>query len=991
MPDVQRPIPGNEVDLGGEAELRRLARELKPLIEGDVRFSRHDRMLYATDASMYQVEPLGVVAPRSMTDVQRVVGFCAARGLPVLPRGGGTSLAGQAVNNTIVIDFSPYCDRLVEVDAKRRRARVQPGLVLDELNAAVSAEALMFGPDVATSAHATLGGMIGNNSAGARSILYGRTAEHIQAMDVLLADGRRLRFEEGAAQRDEQVAQLTRRVAEVVRSLADEIERRYPRTMRRVNGYNLDLILAQLRSSTPGTFDRVNLAHLFCGAEGTLGVMTEATVSLVETPRRKGLAIVAFRDVDEALAAVASCLEDRPAAVELVDDVIIDLARENIRHRRALDLLPSMPDGPAGAILYVEHFAGDERDLKRRLEALGRRFGDQRVRGYVDAEAITRAWALRKAGEPLLHGLPGARKPLAFVEDTAVDPRRLPAFVKRFRQVVEAHGTRAAYYAHASVGCLHIRPMICLKDDDDRRAMEAIAAETTDLVREFGGALSGEHGDGRVRSPLLRRFYGDAICEGFARIKAIFDPENRMNPGIITEPGSMTQRLRVKPNERIVNVPEVRTFFRYEHEQGFGEAVELCNGAGVCRRMHEGTMCPSYRATRDERHATRGRGNALRLAITGQFSSDGRTPAWDDEQTLRTLDLCLSCKACKSECPSNVDLAKLKAEYLAQGYARGRRIPLSARAIGRVRRLNRVGAMLPGAANALMQLGPARALANRVLGLDARRGLPRFAPSLYRWFRSRRPAELTAAAPAVILLPDCFTAYNEPHIGRAAVSVLEALGYRVILPRLGCCGRALISQGLLREAVATGRSTAGALMNCLEATGAIAVVGCEPSCISTIVDDWLDLEMDVDRGRLRALADRTMLIEDFIAARWERHPEPPAAGHRGAARPILVHGHCHQKALWRVEPTVELLRRLTGAKVELIDAGCCGMAGAFGYSPDHYDLSMRIGELSLFPAVRARGEAALVAPGTSCRHQILEGTGRPAGHPIEHIAAALGV
>jgi FAD/FMN-containing dehydrogenase/Fe-S oxidoreductase len=991
MPDVSLPIVNVPGDVGGEAGLQRLARELALLIEGEVRFSRHDRMLYATDASIYQVEPLGVVAPRTIADVEAVVRFCTERRLPILPRGAGTSLAGQAVNRAIVIDFSPHCDALLELDAARRRARVQPGMVLDHLNAAVSGRGLMFGPDVATSMHATLGGMIGNNSAGVHSILYGRTVEHLVGVEALLADGSRLRFDEGASLRDERVAELTRRVAEVTLSLEGEIEKRYPRTRRRVNGYNLDLILKQIRQSTPGTFDRVNLAHLFCGSEGTLGVTIEATIGLVEAPRRRGLAIIAFRDVDEALNAVAGCLESGPAAVELIDDVIIGLARQNLQHSRCVDLLPDLPEGPAGAVLYVEYFANDRAALNERFERLEGRFRSAAMRRYSDSATMAAAWALRKAGEPLLYGMAGSRKPVTFIEDTAVQPADLPDYIERVRRIVARHGTMAAYYAHASVGCLHIRPMICLKDPDDLRAMEAIAAEVTDLVMSFGGALSGEHGDGRLRSHLLERFYGRAICDGFRRIKAIFDPDNRMNPGIITEPPPMSEQLRFRPGRRVLEIPPVRTYFRYEREHGFGGAVEMCNGAGLCRKMTEGTMCPSYRATRDERHATRGRGNALRLAITGQLSPDGCRPAWNDPETLRTLDLCLSCKACKSECPSNVDIARLKAEYLAQAYARGTRIPLSTRVFGNVRRLNRLGSLAPKQINALLQTAPVRAVLNRLLGIDARRTLPAFAPSLHRWFRSRPPTVRGQEAPTVILLPDCFTVYSEPHIGRAAVGVLEMLGYRVLLPRLGCCGRSLISNGLLAQAVRTCRRTAEALAACLEESGALAVVGCEPSCISTIADDWLDLDMGVDPERLRGLAERAMLIEDFIESRWDRHPTRPAVAPAEPSGTLLLHGHCHQKALWGAEQTVRLLRRLTGSEVELVDSGCCGMAGAFGYGREHYDLAMRIGELRLFPAVRARPSASVLTPGTSCRHQILEGTGRPARHPIEFVARALGV
>jgi FAD/FMN-containing dehydrogenase/Fe-S oxidoreductase len=977
--DVRLPV----LDVA-DAERERVAEALAERIEGEVRFSQHDRMLYATDASIYQVEPIGVVTPRSRADVVAIVEFAAERGLPVLPRGAGTGLAGQTVNTALVIDFSPHCTDLLAVDPAARTARVQPGIVLDHLNGALAGHGLMFGPDVATSTHATLGGMIGNNSAGAHSVLYGRTVEHLRGLDVVLADGQAVRLEEGAAAGDARVRDLTERVLAIVDDVAPEIDGRFPRTQRRVNGYNLDLLLAQQRASTPGTSDRVNLAHLLCGAEGTLGVTVEAELDLVPVPSRKGLAIVTFPSVDDALLAVVDILATAPAAVELVDDVIIDLAGHNLEHRRAVELL-SGGGAPPRAVLYVEYFADDPADIERAFAGLDERFGTSAVHRYTDAASMARAWRLRKAGEPLLHGLPGRRKPITFVEDLAVAPERLSEFVDRFRALLSRHGTTAAYYAHASVGCLHIRPLICLKDPDDVDRMERIIEEATDLVKSFDGALSGEHGDGRLRSHLLERFYGPALCRAFAAVREIFDPEGRLNPGNITAPPSMTDHLRVKPDETVLEVPAVETYFRYEREHGFEGAVEMCNGAGVCRRTEGGTMCPSYRATSDERHATRGRGNALRLAITGQLGAEAS--GFADAETLATLDLCLSCKACKSECPSNVDIARLRAEYLAQGFDRGAPVPLSTRLFARVRQLNAAASWAPGLANALLRAAPIAAGARRVAGVHPRRSLPPFGPALARWHRSRT-AKVPDDAPVVVLFPDCFTAFGESAIGKAAVGALEALGYRVHVPRVGCCGRPLISNGLLRRATTACAETAEALHEAVARTGAVAVVGCEPSCLSAIADDWRDLKLACPRERVDAVADRAALVEDFIEHAWSEHPRRPAPAETDDA-PVLLHGHCHQKALWDVAPTLRLLGRLRGGPVGAIEAGCCGMAGAFGFARDHYDLSMRIGELALFPAVRDAPDAVIAAPGTSCRHQVHDALGRTARHPIELVAAAL--
>lgn len=986
MTDLTLPVLPKPPAPPDEARRAILARELQQRIAGEVRFGRHDRLLYATDASLYQVEPIGVVTPRSIDEIDEIVRFAAEHQLSLLPRGGGTSLAGQSTNQSLILDLGAWCRRIIEVDVANRRCRVEPGVVLDQLNNDLAPLGLAFGPDVATSSHAALGGMIGNNSAGARSILYGRTVEHLLAMDICLADGTRLSLYEGASEENEQVRALTQQVADVVLAVKDEIRARYPKTTRRVDGYHLDTMLDQIERSTPGTFDRVNLAHLICGSEGTLAVMREATLNLVEKPKSVGLAIITFTELDAALEALGSILETNPAAVELLDDMVIELARNNAECRRYVELLPQPEQGEIGAVLYVEYYAMSDDACDDRFRELRRRFPNAPIAEYHNPSDMTRAWKLRKSGEPLLHGLPGKRKPLTFIEDTAVAPERLPGFVKEFRDIVEANGTKAAFYAHASVGCLHIRPLIDIHDEADRRRMQSIAEEVTDLVKRYEGALSGEHGDGRVRSPLLERYYGSTICGAFRAIKAIFDPENRLNPGNIVDPEPMTAHLRVKPHERDVAVPQVDTFYHYDREHGFDSAVEMCNGAGVCRRMQVGTMCPSYRATQDERHATRGRGNALRLAITGQFTPDGSAPLWQDAETLKTLDLCLSCKACKSECPSNVDIAKLKAEYLAQGYRDGKRPSLRNRLFGRIRALNTLGSVIAPIANAMARFAPNRWLAEKLFAIDRRRSLPPLQRSLYKWMRKRRQGDFSR--PVVVLLPDCFNTWNEPQIGQAAVEVLETFGYRVVLPDLGCCGRAQISLGLLEQATSTCRATAEQLLEVVQRERAIAVVALEPSCLSAIVDDWQDLKLGLDRAALRELAAKCQLIEAFLDSKWESHPRRPDLRATNGEK-VLLHGHCHQKALWGAESSAALIKRIAGDDLTVLDTGCCGMAGAFGFTTDHYDLSMKIGERSLFPQVRAEPAATVLAPGTSCRHQVHDGLDRDALHPIEFIRQRL--
>lgn len=969
-----------------------IARDLQSIIRGDVRFSRHDRMLYSTDASIYQVEPIGIVVPRTREDTSAVIEYARDHGLAVLPRGGGTSLAGQAVSHAIIVDCSQYQRRILEVDPEGRTCRVEAGVVLDQLNRAVAQHGLMFGPDVATASHATIGGMIGNNSAGAHSILYGRTVEHLRGVEAVLPDGTVTRFDADSINRTGRADELTHSIAQIIAPIEAGIDARFPKIKRHVDGYNLDLILDGIRRSTTDNLERVNLSDLICGSEGTLAMILEAELALVETPPSKGLAVAAFSSVDHALEHLPAILATSPSAVELLDDRVIALGRQNVKCRAYVDMLPRLNGSFPGAVLYIEYFGGSQDEIDASFEELRRIHEERSLQFFTEADDMRRAWALRRSGEPLLHAMPGHRKPIAFVEDLAVDPQRLGDFVREFRRIIESHGTQAAFYAHASVGCLHIRPMIDLKVSDDVERMQRIAEDATRLITSYQGALSGEHGDGRARSHLLEKFYGKDIIDAFAAIKTLFDPDNRFNPGVIVDPASMTESWRVRPEDEVVNVPEIDTYFRYEPERGFGEAVEQCNGAGVCRRMTEGAMCPSYRATLDERHATRGRGNALRLAITGQLGSTRTAPVWNDAETLETLDLCLSCKACKAECPSNVDIAKLKAEYIAQSRNAGRRTTLFERMTGNIRAANRLGARMPGLANFINSTAIARMLSNRLLGIDPRRSLPKFQRSLFQQVKARKRQASSSSSsvshrrPTVLLFADCFNTYNEPHVGMAAIDVLEACGYRVIIPDVGCCGRAQISLGLLETAQKTIARTARTLERILDEEDITAILTLEPSCCSAILDDWLDLTLDADRDTLQHIAARTHLAEDFLEREWNHHPRTPnLSSTRDGGAPILLHGHCHQKALWGVERTEALLRRVHGGRVPVttLDTGCCGMAGAFGFTRDHYDLSMKIGELSLFPPLRENPDAHIAAPGTSCRHQILDALGRHAVHPIE--------
>ncbi len=1002
-----------------------LARDLANTVEGEVRFDLHDRMLYATDASLFQVEPIGVVIPSCVDDAVRAIEFCAVRGLPMLPRGGGTSLAGQCTNNAVVIDLSVNCRAVLGVDVAARVAWVEPGITIDELNEKLAAHGLFFAPDPATSRHANIGGCIGNNAAGARSLLYGRTSENVRSLDVAFADGRRAHLAAGSA------LGVAERVIEVVARNAALIEARYPKTIRRNAGYGLDLVLQQMKRVLPGeqvsviaggrtvgvegarraamaaALGSVNLASLLCGSEGTLAFTLGAELLLHPLPKHKGLAVLSFSSLDESIEAVVPILATQPSAVELLDDTIIDLAMANTEYRKYVELMPAAPTPPLRAVLYVEYFADSLDELGARFEALRKLVRNAGIQCHTNSGAMLNAWKLRKAGEPLLHGIPGNRKPITFVEDNAVPVENLTTFVREFRKIVAAHGTRAAYYAHASVGVLHVRPLIDVHDEADRDRMRSIAVQVADLARSLGGVMSGEHGDGRIRTPLVERYFGSELVEAMREVKRAFDPHNLLNPGnVVNIAGpqrsieSMTRRLRIMPDPapsaRPLSVPDVETFFSFDTEHGFDAAVEMCNGAGVCRKKQGGTMCPSYMATLDERHSTRGRGNALRLAITGQFSNEksevGGPPRWDDPGTMETLNLCLSCKACKTECPSNVDISKLKAEYTAQRHRAAGGPPLAALAFGNVRLLNQLGSMAAPLANAVNRLRPVKWMLEKMLKVDRRRSVPAFEASLANDFGAREPDRAEDERPIVALFGDCFTMYNDPGIGRAARRVLEAFGYRVELANVGCCGRAKISMGLLPQAIEEIDSTIERLAPWIKDDRVRAIVVAEPSCLSAFKDEWRALKLRAPMVLREKLAEKSSLIEQFIENNWDVHPRRAELGASAAsgAGECLLHGHCHQKALWGSDSSAALLRRVLGARLKVVDSGCCGMAGSFGYTTDRYELSMKIGELVLMPAVRRAGVGATVlAPGTSCRHQIDDATGVRALHPIELIDSLL--
>ncbi|MEX2582329.1 MAG: FAD-binding and (Fe-S)-binding domain-containing protein, partial [Gemmatimonadota bacterium] len=944
------------IDMRRDASAARLERSLREAVRGEVRFDEKSRLLYSTDASLYQILPLGVVLPKDEADVEATMRIAAEQGVPVLPRGGGTALAGQTVASAVIIDFSKYMNRVLEIDPDGRRVRVQPGLRLDRLNRAVAPHGLQFGPDPATIRQCALGGMIGNNSCGARSLVYGKTGDHVHSLRCFLPDSTCVDFHpvargavHGLPGREGELAR------EVLRILEPERERilsRYPRVPRRVSGYNFDSLLED---------DELNLAKLIVGSEGTLATVVEAELGLVPVPNARSLVLLSFRERWTSMDAIASILPEYGlSALEIVDSRVLQGARELFEFRPTAALVE--PD--ALGVLFCE-FSGDSADEVAELaHDFGRRApslpGNPTPGVYLSAKDQTAAWSLRQVATGLLYRTTPSRdiKPQEFVEDTGIAPEKLGAYTRRFEEIVHRHGTTLGFFGHAGQGCLHIRVDLNLKRGEDVHRMRAIARDVAELVVEFGGSLSGEHGDGLSRSEFLPLMFGPEIMDLHRQVKAVFDPENRANPGKIVEQPSMSDNLRFGEEYRAY--PPQETFFDYSLDGGWDKAVEKCNGMAVCRKLDAGTMCPSFMVTMEEEHTTRGRANSLREAMRGNL------PGMKSTEVLEALDLCLECKACKTECPVGVDMARYKSEFLAQHYRATGRTPASAHFFGRIHELARAGSLLPPLANLGSRIfGP---VLKKVSHMDQRRSLPELAPRPFRraWEGNRPPPLLerlrrTAGTgrPRVILLDDTFHNYFDTRPLSAAATVLDRAGFDVELPEQQvCCGRPMISKGLLDDARRYHRTLLDVLEPAIAA--GIPLIGLEPSCILTFRDELPDLVRD---ARADALAKISFTLEEFLAAQPEYRPGR-------LERRAVVHGHCHQKALIGMEPTRKVLERVQGLEFQILDSGCCGMAGSFGYEEGHYEVSKAAGERVLFPAVRQAEDDLVVAPGFSCRSQI---------------------
>ncbi|MEQ8825599.1 MAG: FAD-binding and (Fe-S)-binding domain-containing protein [Filomicrobium sp.] len=958
-----------------------IARRLEREVSGEVHTDAFSRARYATDASVYQMMPLGVVIPKTFEDVEAVLTIAREEGVPVLPRGGGTSQCGQTVNEALVIDFSRHLNKIVDVDAAAQTAVVEPGLVLDHLNAALKTHGLWYPVDVSTGSRATLGGMTANNSCGSRSIRYGTSRDNVLAIDALLADGSRGRFaalESGNAPAGVD-PDLVNDLLGLGSREADEIRAKFPDIIRRVGGYNIDALV-------PGQ-NIINLAHLLVGSEGTLAISEKIRLKLSPVLNNKVLGVCHFPTFYEAMAATQHIVKLDPTAVELVDSNIIRLGREIAIFRPVVD---AFVKGDPAALLIVEFAEPDRNENLRRLDALddlmadlGFRWGDARKKDGGVVKAIDPAFQamiieVRKQGLNIVMSMKSEGKPVSFVEDCAVELKDLAEYTDRLTGIFRKHGTDGTWYAHASVGTLHVRPVLNLKLDSDLKAMRAIAEEAFEMVREYRGSHSGEHGDGIVRSEFHRPMFGQRMVENFEWVKDRFDAMGVLNPGKIVRPPKMDDRSLLRYGAAY----EVREFDNafewsghYGAGRGFQGAVEMCNNNGACRKTSGGVMCPSYRVTRNERDSVRGRANSLRFAMSGQLGPH----AFASDQMAESLSLCVSCKACRRECPTGVDMAKMKVEVLAQ---RAQKIGLSLRdkLVAYLPHYAPFASRIPWLMNSRDVIPGLPSLSSLAVGLSSKRSLPKWS---HRPYRGQMAGCATGSAD-VLLFADTFNRYFDPEILTAASTVLDRAGINfgdaVPAPDDGkrplCCGRTLLSAGLVEEARDEMERFAKAVRPTLDSGG--YVVGLEPSCVLTFRDEAVGLLGD---DWNEEMGSKVLLFEEYLALRSDAGtldlPLGPMDGVDGA----LLHGHCHQKSFNAVGPVEKLLGLIPGLETELIESSCCGMAGAFGYQAETYDVSVAMGELSLLPRVREASPSTLiVADGTSCRHQIADGAMRDAIH-----------
>lgn len=947
-----------------------LRRDLERSLEGEVKFDKIFRAIYATDASVYQILPVGVAIPRTREDVVRTVKLCRKHGVSITARGGGTSQAGQAIGSGLQVDFSKHLNQVLELDLANRTVTVEPGIVLDVLNAQLKPHGLQLPLDLSTSDRATIGGMVSNNSSGTRAVVYGTTIDYVIALTVVLSDGSVVEMNSiESGELDTKTGQNNiegvcyRKVREVAEDYRSEISSTFSRIHRRVGGYNLDSFV---REEEP-----FNLARLIVGSEGTLGIMVAAKLHLVPLPKSRILCAVHFDELLEAMSAAPVILKHDPSAVELVDRFLLDQTRGHTKFEPLREFIVGDP----GAVLIVEFFGDNGEELPSRIDRLEEDLR-QRGLGYhiyraESAEAQARIWKLRRAALGLAMSQRGDAKSISFVEDTAVPPDQLRGYIERFQSILAENETEAGFYAHASVGLLHIRPVVDMKTSAGIERFKRIGEGVSDLVLDYGGAISAEHGDGLVRSPFQEKMFGSLIYRLFCEIKDTFDPHSIFNPGKIVRAPASTENLKYGLR---YDTRSLDTAFDFSDFGGLSRAVEQCGGVGDCRKTLAGTMCPSYMATRNEADTTRARANALRLAISGQLGPGGFT----DPALYPVLDLCLECKACKTECPTGVDMARVKSEFLHQ-YQRANGVPVRSILVSRTDLLAAWGSRLAPLSNAVMRNSATRALMELVFGFDRSRTPPRFSRRTFLswWHSTGAKTRVHKDAPGerekIAIFADTFTNYFEPDHAISAVRVARYLGAEVSIPNRVCCGRPAISKGRLDLAARHAEDTVRALFPIAKA--GLPIVFCEPGCYSAVKDDHPLLLSGEVQNMARTVAERTMTFEEWAAVRVgtilaATGAAPESLFQSGPPR-VILHGHCHQKALTGNTAAVKLLSLIPECKVTDLDSGCCGMAGSFGYEREHYDVSHAVGERRLLPEIRSRGpEDAVVAPGFSCRHQV---------------------
>ncbi len=961
--------------------------------QGEILTDETIRLMYATDASAYREVPLAVTYPKNDDDLKKLILFARENHTSLIPRTAGTSLAGQVVGGGIVVDLSKHFGKVLEINEKEHWVRVQPGIVLDELNKIPEPIGLFFGPETSTSNRCMLGGMLGNNSCGAHALVYGSTRDHTLEVKTLLSDGSEVVFGPLNRKQFEEKCRLQtlegsiyRKIRKILQDekIREEISRQFPEPAlkRRNTGYALDMLM----QSNPFTGNDVafNFSKLLAGSEGTLALTTEIKLNLVPLPpKNKALICIHLDTVAEALKANLTALKFEPYSIELMDRTILELTRENIEQRKNRFFVKGNP----GAILIVE-FAEESMDAVRgKATAMESTMRNEKL-GYhfpmVTGQQMSQVWDLRKAGLGILNNMPGDTKPVSVIEDTAVLPELLPQYIADFDKILKNFGKDCVYYAHISTGELHLRPVLNLKDPKDVQTFYEIGRASAQLVKKYRGSLSGEHGDGRLRGEFIPLMVGEKVYNLFKEIKQSWDPQNIFNPGKITDTPRMNTSLRYTPGRE---TPEIKTYFDFSKDLGVVRAAEKCNGTGVCRKSAEmgGTMCPSYMATRDEDKTTRARANILREFIS---KPDQKNP-FDHEEIYRTLDLCLMCKGCKSECPSSVDITKLKAEFL-QHYYEAHGVPLRSRLIANIAKINRLGSMMPSVYNFFQQNKFLSGLSAKILGFAPQRKFPLLSKiPLDKWFDKNSKELDNHVFPngKVYLFNDEFTRFNDTDVGIKAILLLTKLGYQVELPRHLESARTYLSKGLVKKAKAIANTNIRMLKD--KITADTPLVGIEPSAILTFRDEYLDLSDKNQREDAKRLAKNSLMIDEFLE-REMKAGKISKEQFTTAKRHIKLHGHCHQKSLASTKPTLFVLGFPENYTVEEIPSGCCGMAGAFGYEKEHYELSMKVGELVLFPAVRnSSKETIIAAPGTSCRHQIKDGTNRTALHPVEILYDAL--